>query len=65
MEGISRRKYCSRTSRGDSPAEHGGPFVFMAQISFYPAVYGEKPLPEPRNTLNNMNDGHIDRMSHL
>jgi hypothetical protein len=26
-------------------AEHGGPFVFMARINFYRAVYGEKPPP--------------------
>ncbi|MCE3258156.1 MAG: hypothetical protein K0Q64_2239 [Nitrobacter vulgaris] len=26
-------------------AEHGGPFVFMARISFYRAVYGDEPPP--------------------
>jgi hypothetical protein len=26
-------------------AEHGGPFVFMARINFYRAVYGDKPPP--------------------
>jgi hypothetical protein len=26
-------------------AEHGGPFVFMARISFYAAVYGDTPPP--------------------
>jgi hypothetical protein len=26
-------------------AEHGGPFVFMARIGFYRAVYGDKPPP--------------------
>ena len=24
-------------------AEHGGPFVFMARINFYRAVYGDEP----------------------
>ena len=26
-------------------AEHGGPFVFMARINFYRAVYGDSPPP--------------------
>jgi hypothetical protein len=26
-------------------AEHGGPFVFMARINFYRAVYGDEPSP--------------------
>jgi hypothetical protein len=26
-------------------AEHGGPFVFMARINFYRAVYGDTPTP--------------------
>lgn len=26
-------------------AEHGGPFVFIARISFYRAVYGDTPPP--------------------
>jgi hypothetical protein len=26
-------------------AEHGGPFVFMARINFYRAVYGDTPPP--------------------
>ncbi|MBN9147258.1 hypothetical protein [Nitrobacter sp.] len=26
-------------------AEHGGPFVFMARIGFYKAVYGSTPPP--------------------
>jgi hypothetical protein len=33
-------------------AEHGGPFVFMARISFYLAIHGDAPPPigNPRPT---------------
>jgi hypothetical protein len=26
-------------------AEHGGPFVFIARVNFYRAVYGDTPPP--------------------
>jgi hypothetical protein len=40
-------------------AEHGGPFVFMARIGFYAAVYGDKspPIGNPQGQKGNPRQG--------